>query len=268
MANNMIVESPTAAHRLRDGAMLVAIGRTMPRPPTISANPMKAATPRVMPTGPFFSDWALNFSYANSFNEPTAMKANARSPWTIHRVRFMHLSFLISIISMSSLGTLCNKSLIFAEVFVRSALLSSCCSKFALLNQTRLNLRNPRLGLTQRFRACMYGVGAQDKVVIMRHSRAKDELCIGLGLEFDYGGRRLECHQFALLQFVRNQNGTHLHGGPEDSVPGGWLVAPPFSSFQMHGEIVHRRRSFDRTGRASVSAEEDTRWSIVGNNLR
>ncbi|PYX39925.1 MAG: hypothetical protein DMG83_27605, partial [Acidobacteria bacterium] len=28
---------------------------------------------------------------------------------------------------------------------------------------------------------------AQDEVVIMRHSRAKDELCIGLGLEFDYG---------------------------------------------------------------------------------
>src|SRR5713101_5336951 len=74
MANNMIVESPTAAHRLRDGAMLVAIGRTMPRPPTISANPMKAARPGVMPTGPFFSDCALNFSYANSFNEPTAMK--------------------------------------------------------------------------------------------------------------------------------------------------------------------------------------------------
>src|SRR5260370_5153636 len=93
MANNMIVESPTAAHRLRDGAMLVAIGRTMPRPPTISANPMKAVRPGVMPTGPFFSDCALNFSYANSFTEPTAMKTNARSPWTIHRVRFMHSNF-------------------------------------------------------------------------------------------------------------------------------------------------------------------------------
>src|SRR5260370_27562193 len=196
------------------------------------------------------------------------MKANASSPWTIHRVRFMRLSFLISIISMSSLGLFATSLWFFAEVLVRWALLSSCCSKFALLNQTRLNLRNPRLGLTQRFRACMYGVGAQDKVVIMRHSRAKDELCIGLGLEFDYGGRRLECRQFALLQFVRNQNGTHPQGGPEDSVPGGWLVAPPFSSFQMHGEIVHRRRGFDRTGRASVAAEEDTRRPVVGNVLR
>src|SRR6266853_1322629 len=268
MANNMIVESPTAAHRLSHGATPTAMGRTMPTPPVISALPMKAARPRVMPTGRFFSDWALNFSYANSFNEPTAMKANANSPWAIHRVRFMRLSFLISIISMSRLGTLCNNSLIFAEVFVRSALLSSCCSKFALLNQTRLNLRNPRLGLTQRFRACMYGVGAQDKVVIMRHSRAKHELCIGLCLEFDYGGRRLECHQFALLQFVRNQNGTHLHGGPEDSVPGRRMVAPAFSSFQTHGEIVHRRRGFDRTGRGSVAAEEDQRRPIVGNDLR
>jgi hypothetical protein len=35
--------------------------------------------------------------------KPTAMKANARSPWTIHRIKFMRASFLISIISMSSL---------------------------------------------------------------------------------------------------------------------------------------------------------------------
>ena len=80
--------------------------------------------------------------------------------------------------------------------------------------------------------------------------------------------RRLECRQFTLLQFVRNQNGTPPHGGPKDSVPGGRLVAPPFSSFQMHGEIVHRRRGIDRTGRASVAAEEDTRRPVVGNHLR
>src|SRR5438445_3560876 len=115
------------------------------------------------------------------------MKANAKRPWTIHRVRFMCLFLSNFNYFNEQPGTLCNKSVIFAEVFVRSALVSCCCSEFALLNQTRLNLRNPSLGLTQCFRACMYGVGAQDKVVIMRHSRAKDELCIGLGLEFDYG---------------------------------------------------------------------------------
>ena len=60
-------------------------------------------------------------------------------------------------------------------------------SKYAPLNEARLDRRDPPLGLTQRRGASMDGVGAQDKVVIMRHSRAKDELCIGSGLEFDHG---------------------------------------------------------------------------------
>ncbi len=51
-----MVESPTAAHRLSDGAMLIAMGRTMPRPPVISAMPMKAARPPVMPIGRFFAE--------------------------------------------------------------------------------------------------------------------------------------------------------------------------------------------------------------------
>src|ERR1700675_1978088 len=106
----------------------------------------------------------------------------------------------------------------------------------------------------------------------MRQSRANDELCIGLGLEFDHGARRLEGDQFALAQLVllwliRDHNRTLPHGGPEDSVPGGRLVTPAFSSLQMHGEIVHQRRSFDRTCRGAVAAEEDTRRPIVWNNL-
>src|SRR6267142_4124060 len=54
--------SSTAAHRLSDGAIGVAMGRMMPRPPASSATPMKVARPRVMPVGSLFSDWALNFS--------------------------------------------------------------------------------------------------------------------------------------------------------------------------------------------------------------
>src|SRR5260370_8961442 len=115
------------------------------------------------------------------------------------------------------------------------ALVPSCCSKTALLNQARLNLRNPHLGLTQRFRACMYGVGAQDKVVIMRHSRAKDELCIGLGLEFDYGGRRLWGPQVAPLHVVPVQNGNPPPGRPQDSGPRGSLEAPPSPRLQIDG---------------------------------
>src|SRR6266702_4509248 len=69
------------------------------------------------------------------------------------------------------------------------------CSKPALLNQARLDRRDPRLGFTQRLGACMHGVGAQDKVVIMRDSRAEYELGIGSGLEFDRGVRRPEGHQ-------------------------------------------------------------------------
>ena len=42
-------------------AMWVAVGSTIPRPPASSATPMKVAR-RVMPVGPFFSDWALKFS--------------------------------------------------------------------------------------------------------------------------------------------------------------------------------------------------------------
>src|SRR5580704_9201391 len=78
------------------------------------------------------------------------------------------------------------------------------CSKPSLPNQARLDRRDPRLGFTQRLGTCVHGVGAQDKVVIMRDSRAKYELCIGLRLEFDRCIRRPEGHQFALLQLVRD----------------------------------------------------------------
>src|ERR1700730_18684884 len=67
-------------------------------------------------------------------------------------------------------------------------------SKPALPNQARLDRRDPSLGFTQRLGACAHGVGAQDEVVIMRDSRAKYKLCIGLSLEFDRGGRRPEGH--------------------------------------------------------------------------
>jgi hypothetical protein len=71
----------------------------------------------------------------------------------------------------------------------------------------RLDRRDPRLGLAQRLGACVPGLGAQGKVVIMRNSRAKDELCIGLSgispCQSSFG------------------TGTNLsHGCPEDSVPG------------------------------------------------
>src|ERR1700730_8240351 len=69
----------------------------------------------------------------------------------------------------------------FTWVFARFSIGVLLSSESALLNQARLDRRDPRLGLTQRLGACMHGVGTQDKVVIMRHSRAKDELCIGSG---------------------------------------------------------------------------------------
>jgi hypothetical protein len=42
-------------------------------------------------------------------------------------------------------------------------------SKYALLSQARLDLRDPRFGLTQRLGACVDGMRAQDEVVIMWH---------------------------------------------------------------------------------------------------
>ena len=114
----------------------------------------------------------------------------------------------------------------------------------------------------------MHRVGAQDKVVIMRDSRAEYELCVGLGRKFNRGARRPEGHQLALLQFVRNENGAHPDGGLEDSVLGGRLVAPAFSSFQTHREVIHRRWGFDRTCRGSIATQEDMRGPIVRNDLR
>src|ERR1700688_3774359 len=99
-------------------------------------------------------------------------------------------------------------------------------SKPALLNQARLDRRDPSLGFTQRLGACVHGVGAQDEVVIMRDCRAKYELCIGLGLESDRGVRWPEGHQLALLQLVRDQNGAPSDGGPEHSVLSGRLGGP------------------------------------------
>src|SRR6476646_6806036 len=107
----------------------------------------------------------------------------------------------------------------------------------------------------------MHGVGAQYKVIIMRDSRADYELGIGLGLEFDRGARWREGHQFTLLQLVRNEKATTPHGGPEHRVAGWRLISPAFSSIQTHGEVVHRRRGFDRASRRSVVAEQDTRRS-------
>ena len=83
-------------------------------------------------------------------------------------------------------------------------LASARCSKPALPNQASLDRRDLSLGFTQRLNACVHGVGAEDKVVIMRDSRAKYELCIGLRLEFDRCIRRPEGHQFALLKLVRD----------------------------------------------------------------
>ena len=51
-------------------------------------------------------------------------------------------------------------------------LASARCSKPSLPNQARLDRRDPSLGFTQRLDACVHGVGAEDKVVIMRDSRA------------------------------------------------------------------------------------------------
>ena len=100
-------------------------------------------------------------------------------------------------------------------------LVSARCSKPSLPNQARLDRRDPRLGFTQRLGTCVHGVGAQDKVVIMRYSRAEYELGIGSGLEFDRGVRRPEGHQLALLQLVRDQNGAPSDGGPEHGVLSG-----------------------------------------------
>jgi hypothetical protein len=119
-------------------------------------------------------------------------------------------------------------------------LASARCSKPSLPNQARLDRRDPRLGFTQRLGTCVHGVGAQDKVVIMRDSRAKYELCIGLRLEFDRCIRRPEGHQFALLQLVRDQNGAPSDGDPEHSVLRGRLVSPALSGFQTYRKVIHR----------------------------
>src|ERR1700730_918600 len=129
---------------------------------------------------------ALCFSWANTFIAPRAMKANARRPRTIHRITFMHASSPNPNISFEQPGGSLQEIVHFFRRLSCFAIGVLLLSKYAPLNEARLDRRDPPLGLTQRRGAGMDGVGAQDKVVIMRHSRANDELCVGLGLEFDH----------------------------------------------------------------------------------
>ena len=57
----MMVESPTAAPALSNGATPAAIGRTIPMAPASSATPMNEMSPRVRPLGSFFSEVAMHF---------------------------------------------------------------------------------------------------------------------------------------------------------------------------------------------------------------
>ena len=65
-----MVASPTAVRAVSHGAKLVAMGRMTPRSPVGSAMPMKVASPRVMPVGPFVSDWTRQVG----LRKPTLMK--------------------------------------------------------------------------------------------------------------------------------------------------------------------------------------------------
>ena len=51
-------------------------------------------------------------------------------------------------------------SAIWTEVIAALTLVPTCCSKLVMLNQSRLDLRDPGFGLTQCIGACMHGVGA------------------------------------------------------------------------------------------------------------
>src|SRR5712691_3099481 len=63
-----------------------------PITPTSSERPMSVTSPRFRSVGPLFSDIALYFLYANTFIEPAAMKANARTASTAHKA-ILILSF-------------------------------------------------------------------------------------------------------------------------------------------------------------------------------
>jgi hypothetical protein len=131
-----------------------------------------------------------------------------------------------------------------------------------------MDLQDPRLGLTQCLDAGMDGMGTQYEVIVVRDSRAQDELCVGLRCEFEFGTRRCEGHQLTLLQLVRNANRALTNSGPEDRMPRWRLIAPAFSSFQTDGEVVHRRQGLDRTCRVAVAADQHAHWSIDWNRLR
>jgi hypothetical protein len=57
-------------------------------------------------------------------------------------------------------GPLRFTSAIWTEVIAALTLVPTCCSKRVMLNQSRLDLRDPGFGLTQCIGACMHGVGA------------------------------------------------------------------------------------------------------------
>src|SRR5271170_3792388 len=131
-----------------------------------------------------------------------------------------------------------------------------------------MDLRDPGFSLLQRFDARMHGMRTQYQVIIMWDSRTQYEFHVRFGFEFQRGARRPEGHDLTLLYLVRNENRALADSGPQDGVPGWRPIAPPFSGFQMHGEVVHRRRGFDRTCRSAVAADQHARGSVVGHSFR
>ena len=103
------------------------------------------------------------------------------------------------------------------------------CLQTASLNEARPDRRNVRLGIATRVRRRIDRVVSQDEIVLVRSGRAKNELGIGQGVEFDRFALRLESREVPVPQFVRRRQDTRCDGDPEDSVAGWGLVTPALS---------------------------------------
>ena len=84
-----------------------------------------------------------------------------------------------------------------------------------------MDLRDPRLGVTQCLDAGMYGMGTQYEVMVVRDGRAQYEFRVGLRFEIQHSTRRCEGHQLTLLHIIGNQNRSLTECSPQDCMPGG-----------------------------------------------
>jgi hypothetical protein len=135
------------------------------------------------------------------------------------------------------------------------------CLQTAFLSEARPDRRNVRLGIAKRVRRRMDRIVPQDEIVLVRSSRAENELGVGQRFEFDRFARRLESREVPVPQFVRRRQDARCDGvgSPPAATASRAVVASSdllFHSAVLPSSIARRRRNV----RDLRPRSENPRW--------